>query len=181
MSPIIGGASGGAGGLSSLFDSTLGANAASIDTGANGIAAGHSDLLILLYLRSTAGANDTLKLTFNGDTAANYAAGGAFGGAGTGSWANNGVAAISDGGLIVAADRTANRFSAYSIHVPLYGGANFKAVTGSIVRPESATSTTTGTLGGVWLSTAAINQVTVTPTTGPNFLAGSRMVIYGLH
>lgn len=63
----------GAGGLTSLFTSTLSGAAASIDTGAGGIAAGHGTLLVVFYGRTSAVSVDPgVNVTFNNDGGANY-------------------------------------------------------------------------------------------------------------
>lgn len=60
-------------GLVSIFDQTLGADTASIDTGANGIAAGHGVLIIWIIARTAdAGAGGPLQITVNNDTSAIY-------------------------------------------------------------------------------------------------------------
>src|SRR5215471_4424156 len=66
--------SGGAGGLITLYDSGyLGGSAASIDTGAGGIASGHFCLVVLLYVRTDRAAiADNLTIIANNDSGANY-------------------------------------------------------------------------------------------------------------
>lgn len=75
--PIIGGGGGGAAGGSGigavLFDSTLLADTASIDTGANGIAGGYKLLEIYITHRTDdAGSTSAVDITFNGDTSGAY-------------------------------------------------------------------------------------------------------------
>jgi len=60
-------------GFTTLFDSTLGADAATIDTGANGVGQGSQHLLVLVIARNDAAAvADSVNLTLNNDSGANY-------------------------------------------------------------------------------------------------------------
>lgn len=62
-------------GLATLFDSQLGADAATLDTGAGGIAAGGGAVLVMLKIRSAKAAanSDTFSITLNNDSGAHYA------------------------------------------------------------------------------------------------------------
>lgn len=184
MSPIersggIGGAA--AGGLVKLFESVLGASAASIDTGANGIAAGHNDLIIMLNTRTDAVVvNADVRGQFNGDTGANYDV----------AWVRNSAGAIgavdAHGTTFIApaqcagATIAANYFAAATINIPKYANTTtFKSMislsgpTGDITANDQIIFAT-----NLWRSTVAINQLKIFPSVG-SFIAGSSMTIYG--
>lgn len=181
--PISG--AGGAGGLIVLYDSGyLGASAASIDTGAGGIAAGHFCLLIIAYLRvDTAVSNDNVLATFNNDASALYNA----------SRIQNGAGAISDGSTQLAnsallgncpgASDTAKVFGVIQGTMPAYDAAtNFKSGTfDSSSATDVAGSQNNSIVGISYESATAISRMKIVPgTAGKNFVAGSRLVIYGL-
>jgi hypothetical protein len=185
VSPIISGGGGGGTGSSTLlqlFDATLGADAASIDTGAAGIAQTANHLLVMLYLRSTqaiVGAN--MNVTLNGDGAAHYdrvnvsgTSAAATSSAGTGESA---IVVIAPGASVASA----TLFGSALLLIPSY-----RQTTGDkLVIPIAgyADATTTDSLVQIrpthWQSSAAISQITVTPVAN-NLKAGSRMTIYGL-
>ena len=184
MSPILGGGSGGAGGgLSAIFDSTLGSDTASLDTGAAGIGAGHKDLIVLLFIRATDAATTVnLKLNANNDAGANY------------DWslvrndgtnAANGASAVSATaavvGQVTAANATANVAGAVTIFIPAYDSTTFfKAGTGTCgPTPTTASTQEAMAVHFTWLSTAAITRLAVASASGGNLKTGSRMVIYG--
>ena len=180
--PIIsGGSSGGSTGASRLFDSTLGSAAASIDTGANGIAATSSHLIIVMKLRATANATvDSALLTFNGDTGAHYyiASGDFFG------VTANAVHAEAAANIsledVSAATAPADVFTPVTLFVPCYADGHNKSVNAMAgYRTGNASGNVLAkSLIGYWDQTAAINQVTV--TTASTFVAGSRLTVYGL-
>ena len=65
--------SAGGGGITSLFHQTLLADAASIDTGANGIAQTATTLIVRGIVRTTQAIGiSTVSVTINGNTGANY-------------------------------------------------------------------------------------------------------------
>lgn len=187
MSPIERSAGGGgssAGGLVKLFESTLGIAAASIDTGAGGIAAGHGDLFCSFVGRSTNGAanSDNLQMQFNGDTAANY----------NWAWIRNSSGAVTAPSGLAAAFITIGQTTAAladasqpgeaTWRIPAYDATTyFKTCdsTGGSMFAAGTSSYQTQFVMGNWLSTAAISRIKLFLLTGPNFVAGSRFVVYG--
>ena len=167
-------------GLVKLFESTLGGAAASIDTGANGIAGGHGDLIVYFIARTTdAGASAGIHITVNGDTGAHYDQQYVQGNGATASAATSlaqtawQVAVHGNGG-------TASYPGLQSWFFPAYSATTFFKVA------ETHGTQVDGTAGSCqsihfmhgWRSTAAINQLTFAGLTG-NLQAGSRLVIYG--
>lgn len=172
-------------GLVKLFDTTLGADASSIDTGANAIPTGHGCLLIYVTARSSRAANvlDTSLMTFNGDTASHYWRNVVFLGNTTLSGLQSGATPIASVPLNIYGDTgPTNAAASLEYVIPNYDGTTFiKALSGRTSVPSSTDANSESQLGSfVWNSTAAINQVTIVPGVGPNFRAGSRMQIYGV-
>jgi hypothetical protein len=185
MSPIErsgGGGSAAAGGLVKLFDSTLGASAASIDTGANGVAGGHSDLLIYIVGRCDLVVNSaTVALQFNADTGANYDwiwnrnAGGVL--ASVSTFADT----AAEIGNVPGTTGAATYPGTFAVSIPSYTQTTFfkagQSLGGSVFATLGNTQTTFAAFA--WRNTAAITRVSLFPFSGGNLIAGSRMVIYG--
>lgn len=168
-------------GTGAIYDTTLGASAASIDV--TGIVATYAHLRVVVYARGdTAAASVTTLLRFNNDASAIY------------DWqttqANNATltATASIGatsvqlGQCAAGTATANIFDAGEIVIPHYAGTtNQKSATALSGFKGAATLGAFGsqTTVGWWRSVAAINRVTVFPSAG-NFVAGTRLTIYAM-
>ena len=182
MSPIVSGGGGGAGGLVSLFDSGfLGADAASIDTGANGVPATHGTLVIVGYLRSTvAGGNDNLNLTLNNDSSAIYSINRIQNVNTTLAGASFVTQTAGTAGTIPGATATANYFGAFWGTMPAYDGAtNFKTgyfITNCNDNTAANSLSTTCAIG--YGSATAISRLKLAAA-GGNLKAGSRLIIYG--
>lgn len=179
--PISGSA--GAGGLILLYNQTLGANAASIDTGAGGIAAGHGALIIYIIARDVTAAQTVVSLVMrvNNDSGANYDylwwrnSGGTLGSV-------SGFGATSAGiGQMPGAAATAGYFSPFDMIIPAYDQTTaFK--TGNVRWGPAEAALADSQVGGTtfaWRSTAAITRLAIFSAGGSNLLAGSRMTIYG--
>jgi hypothetical protein len=165
----------------SIFDSTLGASAASVDV--TGISATYAHLMVSIYARSdvAAGVSNVL-MRFNGDSAANYDYQDLRGNAATSSASEAFAGTSLIAGLSPANTAGANLFSSIEVFVPNYAGSTNNKQFVSISASKSGT--TTGNLfvdifGGGWRSNAAINQVTLLPASG-NFVAGTRVTIHAL-
>jgi hypothetical protein len=175
--------SGGSGGgaQTQLFDSTLGGAAASFDI--TPISGAFNHLLLLIQGRGdTAATSTTVLLKFNNDGGANYdtelvtAAGAAVA---TGEIVAGTSAQIAD---ITANTGPAGVFGAFALWIPNYAGATAQKNVFS-----TGGHKTTSLTGGIfnrnyscfWRSAAAINRITLTPGAG-NFVAGSRVTLYGL-
>lgn len=167
--------------VGAVFDTTLGADAATIDTGAT-IPSGYAHLEIMLYVRSALAANlDTAQVRFNNDSAANY------------SWQVLDAAAttVSAGeslgatsirvGRVPANNAPANSFGSGTCEIAHYAQSiNHKSLTGRTASRELATTQNMvcEVSAGVWFAApAAINRITVFAA-GGNLKAGSRMTVY---
>jgi hypothetical protein len=161
-----------------LADSgVLGGSQASIDF--TSIPSVFTHLRVFVQGRGDAAGLTELRIRFNNDSAGNY------------DYENlNGIGAVSGSGssasqnaghcgYLVAATGEASVASQSEILIASYAGTTFKK---SWVSTNGAISVSvadaTSILAGRWNSTAAINRITLLPTTG-NFLAGTRATLVG--
>jgi hypothetical protein len=169
---------GGGGATTQIFDSTLGAPAANIDIAA--IPAAFNHLMLVMFLRGdTAAVATTLQATLNNDGGANY------------DWEEviNATGANAQGQTSARAGRfpantaAAGDFATITGYIANYRDAtNKKSYAATIGGREGtgAGSFKSGTYGFSWLGAAAIvNRITLAPAAG-NFVAGSRVTLYGL-
>lgn len=174
--------SGTVGGFVKLFDHTLGADTATIDTGANGIPAGYAGLMIYVRGRRTDAVNSGgFGLQFNGDTGTNYDylwtdnSNGTVTGIVSNTQANTKVME-GPGSLI-----RANTFGLAQCWLLGYDETNtYKGVTSYGGFSDGGTHGELVTAISSWNSTAAINQITLVVGSPQKILAGSRMTIWGL-
>jgi hypothetical protein len=166
-----------------LFDLTLSAATASIDT--NGFSlTGYQDLLI--YLRagsSKAASNDSLYFTVNNDTGSHY------------SWGQFNVHGTStspggtEGGTTSVPSATTpfwipgttatELLGAVKVEIHDYAGAHNHFITGTFFYQISGTNNQVGLGQELWSGGAAITRLAVTAT-GGSLVAGSRLTVYGL-
>lgn len=165
-----------------LFDSTLGADAAAIDTGANGVAQTANHLLIVLLLRTTqAAVGSNTNVTLNNDSGANYdrvnVTANSTSPTSSAGAAESACVVITPGASVA----NASLFASAVILVPAY--VQTTANKSLLPLAGYADSTTTDGLVQIrptlWRSTAAVTRVAATAASG-NLKAGSRMTIYGL-
>ena len=164
-----------------LFSSTLGANAASIDTGAAGVAGGFNVLEIWFLGRTTEAVIDsTVKFTVNNDTGSNYNRE-LTQGAGTSTASFNAIGTTGWVAGAPGASATASEVGCVRMTIPLYAGTTFKKIgeyTGGQTESSAASHGAANSAAIGWASTAAISRVAVTAGSG-NLLAGSTLLIYG--
>jgi hypothetical protein len=174
---------GAAPGISSLvlFDQTLGADAASIDTGAGGIAGTAAGLLVHIVARtSQAVVVSSVNVRLNNDSGANY------------DYTRTGVVnttlsgattlAATSWALVCAGDSVqAGSASFLTFVIPAYADTTFHKVAqqSEYISDSSAANNQLQTRGLRWRSTAAISRMSVAAGSG-NLRAGSRMTVYGL-
>ena len=82
-------------------------------------------------------------------------------------------------GYIPATTATSNTFGNTSIYIPNYAGSTNKSFSVDAVIENNATTTDMGLYAGLWSNTAAINQITITPTAS-NFVQYSTASLYGI-
>lgn len=164
-----------------IFDSTLGADAALIDTGANAIPAGFYILEIETMGQSAAAvtSKDTY-IRFNNDSGANYQRQYVLGD-NTSVTGARGIPSINGIQTQDVSGSTSGDTSTWAIghlEVPNYSAATKHFCTGKNTNYNNAGSPNPSFFdtANQWVSATAINQVTWLPN-GGNFKAGSRMRI----
>jgi hypothetical protein len=157
-----------------IASTTLGSAQANIDF--TSIPSTYTDLCLKFSARTAQAEVATwLKIAFNGSAASfssRYLVG-------------NGSAASSNtlaqyGGDGVSANATASTFSNVEIYIPNYAGSANKSYSVDSVTENNATSAFALLIAGLWSNTAAINQITLTPNTGANFVQHSSAYLYGV-
>lgn len=164
-----------------LFDSTLVAVAASIDTGAGGIAGGYRTLEIYIYARTTeALVQGGMDVIVNNDSGANYdrillLANG------TSVSAVDLAAQSSWGCRIAGGNAGANVFSAAHFTFPNYAGTSgFKTGTFTSGIPDTTAGNQRYEQNAVsYRSTSALSRLKMTAQSGANFAVGTRLLILG--
>ena len=134
------------------------------------IAATFKHLRIIAHLRGTTGAGTVAaRLRFNNDSAGNYRD-------------NNGAAQTQIAITVEGDTGPAGAFSIYVADIANYASsAEWRAVTLTSSNVGAGATTANGPVAGFWTNTAAaISRVTVLPDAN-NWLAGSRLTLYGLN
>jgi hypothetical protein len=156
--------------------------AASIDF--TSIPSTFTDIICKLSARTN---NTGVRVRFNGDSGTNYA------------WRRldgTGAAAFSDANTTYGSPYntfvywsmqnittdTANTFSNGEMYIPNAFGSTYKSVSADSVQENNATAANMAMQAGLWSSTAAINQITLTPdtSTSPLFQQYTTASLYGI-
>lgn len=169
------------GDMALLYDNTLLANTASIDTGASGIAQTHDHLLVLMVLRSTQAVTEAGGfMQFNADAGSNYDKQSFL----VDNTTVTGVISLAQTQYVLTflgASAQAGAFGALEFWIPAYRQttAHKSFTTKMVAIEDTAGDCRTEMGGGRWRSTAAISRLAVGPASG-NLLAGSRVSIFGI-
>jgi hypothetical protein len=75
---------------------------------------------------------------------------------------------------------TANTFASLDIYLPSYAGSNYKSYSIDGVTENNGTTANASLAASLWSNTAAVNQVTLYPFSGNNFVQYSTAVLYGI-
>jgi hypothetical protein len=171
-------------GVALLADVTLAGDAATIDTGAGGVAAGYKQLIVETSLRTDEVATGNAAfLRFNADSGANYDR--------YGFSVNNGVTTIVStfagagflGVRVATASSDANMFGDGTVTIPEYASTTkLKSMSAfsSCIGIGNAGNAFRTDVAGRWRSTAAISRVSLHLNGGTVFKAGSRLTVYGV-
>ena len=159
---------------------TVGAGgASSIDF--TSIPSTYTDLCLELSPRTTGAFQESgMFMTFNG-ASTNFSHRYILG---DGSAAFSGSNAYSIGatkiyaGTVNSGGSTASSFSNCSIYIPNYAGSSNKSCSIDSVMEQNATLSYAVLIAGLWSSSAAINQITITAQT--NFVQYSTATLYGI-
>lgn len=164
-----------------LFDSTLGADTASIDTGAGGIAAGYHFILVLMVLRTDdAGATAAAQVTLNNDTGAKYDIQ-AF----TGNNATVSAATVLAGAnwsfTVHGSGGTAGYASDLRLEFPAYDQTTFfKTGTAQLETIDGTAGNNRSQANGLgFRDTVAISRLKVAAVGAAKLKAGSRLTVIG--
>jgi hypothetical protein len=156
-----------------LADTTLG-SAGQFDF--TSISASYKHLKIIASLRGDDNGNFSAAIRFNNDSGANY------------NYDQDGTSTAGATSMqpfgIIGKDIGTLQFTAVEAIIPDYAGSNQKTLAGYGGHTPGASTTDYRVYRGVgsWASTAAITRITVFTNTGTtNFVAGSRITIYGLN
>lgn len=165
-----------------LFDSTLGADAASIDTGAGGFSTSLDHLLVMILARTAQVAVfSSLQITLNNDSGANYD---------TQNLRARNVTV--DASPTAAASALGPNAPGDSVAATVFGGVMLwipsyaQTTAQKVVIEWSGWGEDTAAEEGVhmrahrWRNTAAISRLIMTGGGGANLRAGTRMTVYGI-
>lgn len=166
--------------LTLISSSVLSSTAANFDI--TSIPSTYTNLVLILRLatNSSGATFDRINLKFNNDSTSGHYSW-AFtenGTSATGGVANGDTKlqmADSPGGACEA-----GAFASYRLEIPLYSNTSqWKFLHGTMISDRLAAGIWTGTTGGLWRSTSAINEITITPNTGTLFNIGCAYYLYG--
>lgn len=167
--------------ITTIFDTTLGVDTASFDTGAGGIPGGFSELEVLMMLRTDeAAAVSNANLTLNNDSGANYDVQGVSSNNST----NNASAAQAQTSILFLVHGTGGSASYAGVTrllIPFYDGTTFykTGLFQQVADDATATNNWYGGKGFTWRNTGAITRLAIAAAAGQKFKAGSRLVIKG--
>lgn len=145
------------------------------------IPATYTDLQLVFTTRcTTAALTVSTLMRLNNDTSANYSWKEFFQNPvdGYGSTGNLSASSV-NAGMGVGATATASTFSNSSAYIPQYTDSAAKSVLVESSASNNTQNSDGGLYAGYWTGTAAINQVTLFPTTG-NFVQYSTATLYGI-
>lgn len=140
----------------------------------------YSSLKIIIKARSTIAADaDSINMTFNGDTAANYRWSAGFFGGSPNSSQDNGASMISIAS-VSGATSTANSGDQSEVLIVDYADTVFfKTATSAASFLQNNSANWSEVFAGHWLNTAAITDITIS-VAGGNFVQGSSIALYGI-
>lgn len=170
-------AAAGSGAVTQIAQTILGSPAASVDF--TSIAATYRDLMIVVSgASSDTGSTDVVRMRFNNDSGSNYYSEIVSGaGATAAASQESGTSSIYVMGIAAQSD-SATTAGGGTIMIPNYRGTTLrKASTGHGGYGNGLHKSTSG----LWfVAPAAINRVTLFLTTGPNFVTGTVVTLYGI-
>lgn len=166
---------------SKLFDSTLGADAANIDTGAGLFSTLLDQLVVYAIFRTTEAVTESSAgFRFNNDNGNNYD----FQSINVDNTTVTGALTLATsfiGMFALGASAQAGAFTAVVMEIPAYSQTTAHKslnLRGTSIE-DTAGDCRSQTLFGRWKNTAAISRVQLIPGSG-NLLAGSRLSVYGI-
>ncbi|WP_395652705.1 hypothetical protein [Brevundimonas sp.] len=140
--------------------------------------------LQIRYLAKTsrAAVNDYAKLQINGDTTTSNYRSHSLNGGGSTAYSETHANAIEIGGF--PGNTNANMFGIGVIDILDYANTSkyktIRALSGFDQNSASTGAAWIGLDSGLWMSTTAINSISIIAGTGPNFSSASRFALYGI-
>ena len=124
---------------------------------------------------------DNFALRFNSDSASNYYSHLLYGNGSAVTAGSLGANNFIYAGRTTDSSSTANAFAPQIVDILDYAETTKNKTIRSLFGPDTVGSYPwQGIHSGVWNSTAAITRIDVLPGTGPNFVTGSRISLYGI-
>lgn len=157
---------------------SLSTTAANIDF--SSIPATYTDLLIKISSRCDTASQDyfALDIALNGSSAS-FTTKQMFG---VNATAYYGSGAYRYVGYTQAVLMTANAFASGEIYIPNYANTSYvKSISADSVTETNAVGAVVAIHATTWSNTAAINQITLTPDAGGNFVAYTTATLYGIN
>jgi hypothetical protein len=146
------------------------------------IPATYTDLVLKLSTRqSGASSATTIRMGFNGSTAAIYSyryiqgdGGSASSSSGTGATNTSNETVVNNG-----AGATASTFASGEVYIPNYTSANAKSWSADSVQENNASTAYSRLTAGLWNNSTAINRISLVDSEG-NFVQYSTATLYGI-
>ena len=163
-----------------ISSNVLSSSAASVTF--SSIPATYTDLVVRASVRTDrSDIQDSLNLTFNGDTSAVYS-NTRFRGDGATATSNrsSGEAYALMAFGAVGATATSNTFSSVELYIPSYTVSQNKPSSAFIVGENNSATAYIAAIAPLWRNTSAITSIAFVPAVGPNFVSGSSFYLYGL-
>lgn len=159
-----------------IAKTTLGSSQASVTF--DNITQTHTDLVVAYSARSdrSGAINDAVYMRLNGSTS-NFSVRFL---EGNGSSVSSSTASVGFVGQATAATATANTFGSNQIYIPNYAGSSNKAFSVDGAQETNAAGAIMDAIAGLWSNTAPITSLSLYPSLGSNFLAGSSFFLYGV-
>jgi hypothetical protein len=143
------------------------------------IPATFKDLKLVVSARtSQAVPQDNGLISFNGSSSSfayKRLYGDGAGGVGAGSASTNSINIVYS-----AATATANAFNNSEVYISNYTSSDYKPWSVDSVQENQTTEAYAFLIAGIWQSTAVINQITIAPASGANFVQNSTAYLYGI-
>jgi hypothetical protein len=139
--------------------------------------------LQIRFIARTTRANqeDNIQLRFNSDSGGNYAAHVLYGdGATAGSFSDGSSITFNTRSVVAAASATSGVFGVGVIDILDYANTSKNTTVRSLNGYDNNGAGQVRLSSGLWMNTAAINNITIVPANGPDFAANSHWALYGI-
>jgi len=145
----------------------------------------HLQIRLIGRTSRSAANSDQINIRFNSDSGANYSTNHYL--EGNGSAAGAGTAGTSGTQMVVyrltadGAPSLANAFGAYIVDILDYSDTNkYKTLRSLGAQDQNTIGGALFYVSALWMSTSAVNSITITPNVGPLFNEYSQFALYGI-